>query len=51
MAASIITDFTYGHDILPENDPLVALLDATNVAFGRALRPGAYVVDNVPVRE
>ncbi|KAF8590889.1 cytochrome P450 [Ramaria rubella] len=48
MAASVVMSIAYGHDIAPEADPFVALVESNASAFSRAIRPGAYLVDFFP---
>jgi len=49
MAAKIVVNFTYGYEIQPVNDPLVKFIESNLVAFFKATRPGAYLVDSFPI--
>lgn len=50
MAAKIVVNFTYGYEIQAVNDPLVKFIESNLVAFFKATRPGAYLVDSFPIR-
>ncbi|KAG7087610.1 hypothetical protein E1B28_013559 [Marasmius oreades] len=48
-AATIILSIAYGIEVLPENDPLVALAEEGVRAIVLAARPGAYLVESFPL--
>lgn len=43
--------FTYGYEIQEEDDPYVRMAGANSRAFARAIIPGAFLVDNIPLCE
>ncbi|KAJ8079621.1 hypothetical protein PM082_011208 [Marasmius tenuissimus] len=48
-AANIILSIAYGIEVLPENDPYVALAEEGVRILGTAQRPGAYLVESIPL--
>ncbi|KAK1227701.1 hypothetical protein PQX77_009289 [Marasmius sp. AFHP31] len=48
-AAKIILSIAYGIEVLPENDPYVALAEEGVRILGTAQRPGAYLVESIPL--
>jgi len=42
-------DIAYGHDLAPKADPFVALVERNGSAFNKAVRPGAFLVDYIPI--
>lgn len=50
MAANIVVNFAYGYEIKPMDDPLVKFLESNTLSFIKASRPGAYLVDSIPIR-
>ncbi|KIJ50984.1 hypothetical protein M422DRAFT_159164 [Sphaerobolus stellatus SS14] len=49
MAAAIVLDFAYGYDLQGENDPLLSILQGNIRMFVKAIKPGAFLVDNFPI--
>lgn len=50
MSASVAVNFAYGFGVQLRDDPLVKAIEENGVSFGRATRPGAYLVDSFPIR-
>ena len=50
MAAGVVMSIAYGHDISPKGDVYVALAESNSQAIYKAIRPGAYLVDILPIR-
>ncbi|KAK7034643.1 hypothetical protein VNI00_012285 [Paramarasmius palmivorus] len=48
-AATIILSIAYGIEILPENDPHVAIAEQGVHAIIIAARPGAFLVESIPI--
>ncbi|KIK53247.1 hypothetical protein GYMLUDRAFT_179168 [Collybiopsis luxurians FD-317 M1] len=48
-AGSIILDISYGYQTQESKDPLVDLAETVMDGFGITLRPGAYLVDTLPI--
>lgn len=44
-------NITYGLDVLPENDPHIAIAEASLEGTTAAAVPGAFLVDFFPVRK
>ena len=51
MAVSIVADFAYGYKPQPKADPLLENIKDISQLFSLASRPGAYLVDNIPIRQ
>lgn len=49
MSASVAVNFAYGFGVQLRDDPLVKAIEENGVSFGRATRPGAYLVDSFPI--
>ncbi|KAJ7607903.1 cytochrome P450 [Roridomyces roridus] len=49
MAAEIVMSAAYGIDVLPVNDPYVDLAEAATDPMTRAVVPGAFLVDLIPL--
>ncbi|KAL0564754.1 hypothetical protein V5O48_017287 [Marasmius crinis-equi] len=47
-AATIILSIAYGIELLPENDPYVALAEEAVHAIITVARPGAFLVESLP---
>lgn len=45
----LILQLAYGIDVLPENDPYVRIAERYMEPATRAIIPGSYVVDNIPI--
>ncbi|KAJ6452154.1 cytochrome P450 [Mycena vulgaris] len=48
MAAALIMDVTYGIDVLPANDPYIAIVKKALNGVETASVPGAFLVDVIP---
>ena len=51
MSAGIVLGFAYGFKLHTSNDPIYGVMDSNGAAFARATRPGAFLVDNLPICE
>ncbi|KIJ51013.1 hypothetical protein M422DRAFT_244990 [Sphaerobolus stellatus SS14] len=49
MSASIVVGFTYGYKLQAKNDPLLKAISGNSELFIQASRPGAFLVDNLPI--
>ncbi|KAJ7723619.1 cytochrome P450 [Mycena maculata] len=49
MAGEVIMSVTYGIDVLPENDPYVALAEQVVHVSAEASIPGRFLVDFIPI--
>ncbi|KAJ7626738.1 cytochrome P450 [Mycena rosella] len=49
MAGEIIMSVTYGIDVLPKNDPYVALAEHAVQSLADASIPGRFLVDSIPI--
>jgi hypothetical protein len=49
MAGTIILAAAYGIDVQPSNDPFVEIAEKAIRAFSIGGRPGAYLVDSIPI--
>jgi hypothetical protein len=49
LAGNIILTAAYGHDVKPDNDPLVDLAEHGNHIMTMISRPDHYLVDAVPM--
>ncbi|KAJ7142216.1 cytochrome P450 [Mycena epipterygia] len=49
MAGEIIISVAYGIDVLPVNDPYIAVAEKTNHAGIQATTPGRFLVDSIPL--
>lgn len=48
LAAANVLEIAYGIEVAAENDPWVKLVEQGVESFGRAVTPGAYLVDWIP---
>ena len=49
MVGATIIDITYGFKVLPKDDPHIQAAEAAFTAISQALRPGAFLVDQLPI--
>ncbi|KZT19016.1 cytochrome P450, partial [Neolentinus lepideus HHB14362 ss-1] len=48
-AGAIILQITYGYEVEDVDDPIVRIVDEATDQFSELLRPGAYLVDTLPI--
>lgn len=48
MVGKTITAITYGIEVLPKDDPYIAIGEATMGAISQVTVPGAFAVDFIP---
>ncbi|KIJ51010.1 hypothetical protein M422DRAFT_158706, partial [Sphaerobolus stellatus SS14] len=49
MTGSIVLRFAYGYKAKAKDDPIYGVLNSNGAAFARAIIPGAFLVDNIPI--
>jgi len=49
FVASLVIQITYGHNAESDDDSLIALGEQVMDDFGAAVRPGAFLVDSLPI--
>lgn len=49
MATGVSIGISYGHAILPKDDPYAILAQRNAFTFAEALRPGAFIVGPFPI--
>ena len=47
----MVFQVSHGYTVTDANDPLVGLSEKANVEFSRAVAPGAFLVDVLPIRK
>ena len=49
LAGAVIISVTYGIDVLPENDPYIAIAETAMHGMSEATIPGRFLVDFIPL--
>ena len=49
FTGAIIVRITYGYELQEKEDPMIALAESTVASFASFNKPGAYLVDSIPL--